>query len=45
MGIGAPDARAVPFSFRKQLRKGSAMVTALPFNVPRRKRRLLSLLI
>ena len=39
------DVRAVPFSFRKQLRNGNATVTALPFKVPLRKRRLLILLI
>ena len=44
-GMGAPDASAVPFSFRKQFKKGNATVTALPFSVPFRKRRLLNLLI
>jgi hypothetical protein len=45
IGIGAPEASAVPLSLRKQFSSGNATETAAPSNTPRNTRRLVSLLI
>jgi hypothetical protein len=45
IGIGTPDASAVPFSFKKQLRRGSETLTTLPFSMPFKTRRLLHFLM